>query len=173
MADDAKEEVSLKIHCFCGQSEELKACARCKSVFYCGRQHQIQDWPKHKKVCKAKQAEIAKKAQNVTTTPQAPPLKADEKSVTPLSPVPKDEQTTPKFDDRPLKLENFPQPKSLDVENLPEFVSIQLMEKGYCVVDGLLSADKCDMLLAEAKQLEKSGKMNTGGFRNGSMTTQE
>jgi hypothetical protein len=38
----------------CPQHPDLKLsrCAKCHHVFYCGREHQAQDWPKHKKRCK-------------------------------------------------------------------------------------------------------------------------
>lgn len=33
--------------------KDLKACARCKCVFYCGKECQVQDWKaRHKKFCK-------------------------------------------------------------------------------------------------------------------------
>jgi MYND finger len=31
--------------------EKLMKCSRCKCVWYCSRQHQLDDWPKHKKIC--------------------------------------------------------------------------------------------------------------------------
>ena len=35
----------------CGKEDELFKCSQCKSVFYCSREHQKQDWKNHKKVC--------------------------------------------------------------------------------------------------------------------------
>ena len=35
----------------CGTEENLSKCSQCKSVFYCSREHQKQDWKKHQKVC--------------------------------------------------------------------------------------------------------------------------
>jgi len=31
--------------------QELLQCSRCKTVRYCGTQHQRADWPSHKKIC--------------------------------------------------------------------------------------------------------------------------
>ena len=41
----------------CGEREQhpahFKACAACKAVAYCGKEHQLADWPVHKAACKA------------------------------------------------------------------------------------------------------------------------
>lgn len=34
-------------------SPNLKKCSRCKVLYYCSRDHQLQDWPSHKSICKA------------------------------------------------------------------------------------------------------------------------
>ena len=39
----------------CGTSEKLLRCARCKTVAYCGREHQIRDWKIHRRACKPTQ----------------------------------------------------------------------------------------------------------------------
>ncbi|XP_051957120.1 egl nine homolog 1b [Xyrauchen texanus] len=36
----------------CGKMEKLMKCGRCRSSFYCSKEHQKQDWKKHKRVCK-------------------------------------------------------------------------------------------------------------------------
>ncbi|XP_078504866.1 egl nine homolog 1 [Lissotriton helveticus] len=36
----------------CGKLEQLLRCGRCRSSFYCSKEHQRQDWKKHKLVCK-------------------------------------------------------------------------------------------------------------------------
>ncbi|KAM3931207.1 egl nine homolog 1 [Leptodactylus fuscus] len=36
----------------CGKMEDLLRCGRCRSSFYCSKEHQRQDWKKHKLVCK-------------------------------------------------------------------------------------------------------------------------
>ena len=33
--------------------QHFKSCAACRAVVYCSREHQLEDWPSHKKACKA------------------------------------------------------------------------------------------------------------------------
>lgn len=35
----------------CGDTKETKRCGQCKSVAYCGREHQKADWKSHKEIC--------------------------------------------------------------------------------------------------------------------------
>ncbi|XP_066935236.1 dnaJ homolog subfamily C member 7-like [Clytia hemisphaerica] len=40
-------------HCFvCRSKDNLSVCARCRVVYYCCREHQADDWKKHKMMCK-------------------------------------------------------------------------------------------------------------------------
>lgn len=41
----------------CGSFGKMKPCAGCRSILYCGRECQTQDWRRHKKACRAIQAE--------------------------------------------------------------------------------------------------------------------
>lgn len=36
----------------CGEKENLKQCAQCKLVHFCGQEHQCLYWPSHKTICK-------------------------------------------------------------------------------------------------------------------------
>ncbi|EFQ85513.1 hypothetical protein CFE70_007784 [Pyrenophora teres f. teres 0-1] len=36
----------------CGKYEGARKCVRCKTVAYCGEEHQRQDWPSHKRECR-------------------------------------------------------------------------------------------------------------------------
>ncbi|XP_036387245.1 egl nine homolog 1-like [Megalops cyprinoides] len=58
----------------CGKMENLLKCGRCRNSFYCSKEHQKQDWKKHKQICK--------EADKSQCPPQLDPLPAsrDEKS---------------------------------------------------------------------------------------------
>ncbi|XP_004854709.1 egl nine homolog 1 [Heterocephalus glaber] len=40
----------------CGKMENLLRCGRCRSSFYCSKEHQRRDWKKHKLVCQSGEA---------------------------------------------------------------------------------------------------------------------
>ncbi|XP_056147357.1 egl nine homolog 1 isoform X1 [Lampris incognitus] len=45
----------------CGKMENLLKCGRCRSSFYCSKEHQKQHWKKHKLICKeADKAQLSK-----------------------------------------------------------------------------------------------------------------
>ena len=62
------EDLELKIFnhlvfsrkCFVCQEYSHKKCGKCSDASYCRRECQEQDWPKHKKLCKAKNAALKK-----------------------------------------------------------------------------------------------------------------
>lgn len=47
----ALEPKSGKCCHVCGRTGDMKKCARCKAVFYCGAECQKKHWPEHKKEC--------------------------------------------------------------------------------------------------------------------------
>ncbi|XP_017769211.1 PREDICTED: egl nine homolog 3 [Nicrophorus vespilloides] len=38
----------------CGSNEKVHRCSSCKSTYYCSREHQKQDWKRHREECKAR-----------------------------------------------------------------------------------------------------------------------
>lgn len=57
----------------CGKMENLLRCGRCRSSFYCSKEHQRQDWKKHKLICRgggtAAAAAAAAAARQAARTP--------------------------------------------------------------------------------------------------------
>lgn len=55
MAEDVKKRSASgdenKKCAICGATNNLLRCSRCKSAWYCGQAHQIQDWPTHQRIC--------------------------------------------------------------------------------------------------------------------------
>ncbi|XP_077994006.1 prolyl hydroxylase EGLN3-like [Glandiceps talaboti] len=52
MADGLRDARVTSSFCeLCGALENLKLCSRCKSTWYCCREHQQSDWKTHKKAC--------------------------------------------------------------------------------------------------------------------------
>jgi hypothetical protein len=48
--------------------KELQACSGCRGIFYCGKEHQAQDWKSHKPTClKLKEAQKTGWSKVVTT----------------------------------------------------------------------------------------------------------
>jgi len=55
-----RADFKTKVCAVCGVTVALKLCNGCKSVAFCGREHQVKHWPVHKAVCKRIQKERTK-----------------------------------------------------------------------------------------------------------------
>jgi len=48
-----RDRLKAALCALCGSPNNLKACSGCRKIFYCGLEHQKQDWPTHKPECRA------------------------------------------------------------------------------------------------------------------------
>ncbi|XP_007467051.1 PREDICTED: egl nine homolog 1 [Lipotes vexillifer] len=60
----------------CGKMENLLRCSRCRRSFYCSKEHQRQDWKKHKLVCQGGEGALAPGAGQPQHPGPAPPPRA-------------------------------------------------------------------------------------------------
>lgn len=155
----------------CRKMENLLKCGRCRSTFYCSKEHQKQDWKKHKLVCKEmekplqpkqglgegpppgdgkKQREKSSEEGNPATSPQTPNTEApadgggpgEVGSSTPATP---NGQT------------------SLSPQKLATECIVPCMNKhGICVVDNFLGAETGLEILENVKTLYKTGRFTDG-----------
>ena len=51
MADVNKMSQDVHSCAVCGKTDHLKRCTRCRSAFYCNREHQLKDWDVHRRTC--------------------------------------------------------------------------------------------------------------------------
>ncbi|XP_059697583.1 egl nine homolog 1 [Haemorhous mexicanus] len=58
----------------CGKMENLLRCGRCRSSFYCSKEHQRQDWKKHKLICRGGGAAAGGAAEGATEPHGGHPL---------------------------------------------------------------------------------------------------
>ncbi|XP_046899930.1 egl nine homolog 1-like [Hypomesus transpacificus] len=50
-AKKSGEDMNRQYCELCGKMENLLKCGRCRNAFYCSKEHQIQDWKRHKRMC--------------------------------------------------------------------------------------------------------------------------
>uniref|UniRef100_UPI0037E85347 egl nine homolog 1 n=1 Tax=Semicossyphus pulcher TaxID=241346 RepID=UPI0037E85347 len=160
----------------CGKMENLLKCGRCRSSFYCSKEHQKQHWKKHKLICKE-----ADKAQLLKQKPeQAPPSgdnKAPEKPREKISPEQADNAASPQPTNTELNTEVGDKPgedgsndtatPNGQTSSSPQKLALEYIvpcmnKHGICVVDNFLGAETGLGILENVKALHKTGKFTDG-----------
>ena len=153
----------------CGITEKLKVCSKCKSTYYCCRNHQIDHWALHKLEC-AKQTSDnteSKTCGNNTVNFQTSPTDSNN-AETEIN------QTKCKNGEAAvakLCLVDPRQPQYRDLFSLSKFAKHYLDKDGFCLIDNILPIPKCSAVLQEvetlrAKNLFECGKL-AGGKTSG------
>lgn len=159
----------------CGKMENLLKCGRCRSSFYCSKEHQKQHWKKHKLSCKeADQAQSAVQRveqQPPTTQPQQlqPGDKASGKAgVKKTHPAqadsPQTTQTEASGDDGSNNNNATPngQTSSSPQKLATDYIVPCMNKHGICVVDNFLGAETGQAILDNVKSLYKTGRFTDG-----------
>uniref|UniRef100_A0A8C2WIV9 hypoxia-inducible factor-proline dioxygenase n=1 Tax=Cyclopterus lumpus TaxID=8103 RepID=A0A8C2WIV9_CYCLU len=120
----------------CGKMENLLKCGRCRSSFYCSKEHQKQHWKKHKLICKE------------TDKAQLPKQKPEQ-------------QHPPSGDDKQVESESIPQTTNTDKLAI-EYIVPCMNKHGICVVDNFLGAETGPGILDNVQALHKTGKFTDG-----------
>lgn len=159
----------------CGKMENLLKCGRCRSSFYCSKEHQKQHWKKHKLICKE-----ADKAQLPKHKPEHPPSsgnhKAPEQCREKMLPeqvdsAPSSQSTNtevPGVGDRPGEDGSNDtatpngQTSSSPQKLATEYIVPCMNKHGICVVDNFLGAETGLGILENVKALHKTGKFTDG-----------
>ncbi|XP_029377309.1 egl nine homolog 1 isoform X8 [Echeneis naucrates] len=122
----------------CGKMENLLKCGRCRSSFYCSKEHQKQHWKKHKLICKE-----ADKAQL--------PKQKPEQQARPGEDSPTNNTATPNG-----QSSSTPQKLAL------EYIVPCMNKHGICVVDNFLGPDTGLGILDNVRALHKTGRFTDG-----------
>ncbi|XP_041468755.1 prolyl hydroxylase EGLN3-like [Lytechinus variegatus] len=166
-----KSETTCNSCVTCGSTENIKQCAKCLSVAYCSKEHQVQDWKKHRKNCK-------KLLQNGKQNDDRSPITHSTSSKETNQDSKLDQSAsinlTFEFDKRPYKPRNYPQPTGKDLVSLAEHVTSQLKSNNFCVVDSIFNPTLANEVLKEVIEVHSSGifidGQLSGGRRNSSDT---
>ncbi|XP_061766634.1 egl nine homolog 1 isoform X2 [Nerophis ophidion] len=155
----------------CGKMENLLKCGRCRSSFYCSKEHQKQHWKEHKRSCKEAEKTQPPKQEQPPPGDEKTPTRCPKKKNSPEradSSAPStdadadadahgvgEESAT---DTSPPNGQTAASPQKLATEYI-----VPCMNKhGICVVDNFLGADVGLGILEDVKALHKTGRFTDG-----------
>lgn len=158
----------------CGKMENLMKCGRCRSSFYCSKEHQRQDWKKHKRVCK----EADKQQQPVGEEEEEQPSDTSKQSSTSQSnsTLTSQDEKMPDFiksatgsDTKPTPDSSKPngQTRSPPQKLATDYIVPCMNKHGICVVDNFLGNEVGRSILEDVRALYL-----TGGFTDGQLVSQ-
>uniref|UniRef100_UPI00398E5464 egl nine homolog 1 isoform X2 n=1 Tax=Pristiophorus japonicus TaxID=55135 RepID=UPI00398E5464 len=148
----------------CGKMEKLLLCGRCKRSFYCSKEHQKQDWKKHKQVCSAS---TTSNHRHPPPPPPPPPAtvngqQAEKSEETAAAHLPPGAGISSRSHRGPHGLSGGGSSQKLVLEYIVPCMS----KHGICVVDNFLGEETGDSVQREVKELYRSGRFTDGQVVN-------
>ncbi|KAM7409034.1 hypothetical protein PAMA_002650 [Pampus argenteus] len=162
----------------CGKMENLLKCGRCRSSFYCSKEHQKQHWKKHKLICKeadkAQQQLPKQMPEQAQEAPEkCPQKKSPEQADSASLPQPTDADI-PGVDDTPgVNAPNNTATPNGQSSSSPQKLAMECIvpcmnKHGICVVDNFLGTETGLGILDNVKALHKTGR-----FKDGQLVSQK
>lgn len=149
----------------CGKMENLLKCGRCRSSFYCSKEHQKQHWKKHKLICKEVEKPLPLKVKSEPGPPpggdtraQKPPEKSPPEPADPAQAAP---EVSAGEDGGSPATPNGQVSSSLQKLALEVIVPC-MNAHGICVVNGFLGEETGLSVLGDVKALYDTGKFTDG-----------
>ncbi|KAM4603919.1 egl nine homolog 1-like [Polymixia lowei] len=166
----------------CGKMEDLLKCGRCRNSFYCSKEHQKQDWKKHKQVCRESDnaqpaqpvqpiqpVQPAQPAQPVQPAPEPQAAQVSKKRpqqnrTGPSSRTPDSHQTTDLITSVGLcRSADGTNTKPSRIQNLAlEYIVPCLRKHGICVVEKFLGEETGLSVLQDVRDLHLTGLFTDG-----------
>ncbi|KAM9366029.1 egl nine homolog 1 isoform 1-T1 [Pholidichthys leucotaenia] len=142
----------------CGKMENLLKCGRCRSSFYCSKEHQKQHWKKHKLICKEPgKAQISREKKSPGQGDDAcSPQTAN--TETPGVGGRTSEDGSDNNDTATPNGQTGSSPTKLTVE----YIITSMNSQGFCVVDNFLGSETGFGILENVKALYKTGRFTDG-----------
>lgn len=148
--------------------ENLLKCSRCRTSFYCSKEHQKQHWKKHKLICKE-----VDKAQLPRQKPEQTPPSGNHREPEKITPE-KAISASPRTADVPKVCDRVGddgsnetatpngQTSSSPQKLAAEYIVPCMNRHGICVVDNFLGAETAQGILENVKALHKTGRFTDG-----------
>ncbi|XP_032877639.1 egl nine homolog 1 isoform X3 [Amblyraja radiata] len=162
----------------CGKMEKLLLCGRCKMSFYCSKEHQKQDWKKHKQVCKeaaSRQGRATDEGTHNTSANSNHQLPRRHLTRDPVNgQQPEKNQETQGtaghlLTGAGIKSWSHRGPHGLSGGSqklVLEYIVPCMNKHGICVVDNFLGEETGDSVLREVRELHRRGRFTDGQVVN-------
>lgn len=153
----------------CGKMENLLKCGRCRSSFYCSKEHQKQDWKKHKRVCKEADKQQQPPAEERSTSEQSNTSQSNSTATSPCERMPDFIKSATGSDTKPTadSLKPNGQTRSPPQKLATDYIVPCMNKHGICVIDNFLGEEFGRSILEDVRALYL-----TGGFTDGQLVSQ-